>query len=1252
MAAEELSEAGMVDIIRALEAIHSPSSSNELRKEALSFVESLKDSDAAARNGFLLASRADHAYVVRYFGLTLLDHVLRHLSFANTEESPNVRSMILQLAENITPEDPSYFRNKIPQLWAEAAKKSWGLDWVDMDEALVKFWGASLVHNELVLAILETLSEDVFFREDTVSSLRGSELNRALVEIFTPASIVEQINPDKNTSKIIRCGQEGWLVRICEFLDNCVQNASSSSQARDAAVKALTSLRSALAWSIYKAVVASQVVSTIFRSLTCQDEQVLLAAIEALHALYGRSNMGNEESQALVCLLFEPEYLHTLQSLYQWSIVGPDDIDEPKYLLSKKLSEMVSYVAGCLEDDRLLRDTMHRLDLPTFFNFMVTIMQHESLTVSIPVLHLWSRLLTINKISSLEFVVAQTPNLLNICTQRLIRWESLPTDSENPTVQFLVEDIDTIPERHAFVGNYRRYCSSIIESITLKRPQEAVSEILARVDSNLDSLYDGVEPFSMQSFNKSSIPLMRADAQFAVVEAVIKGYHKWVDSHGKTPQKDEQERSNLEYVVETWAAKLMQRSYDDPVMKQRVIKLVVDISSRALDNNPAFALKVLEHILMTRLQDHPEFPAYSEAVKELHGLASHELRRLAYRYADYFSTFYDLLEPKIREITLANRVDDKLRMELTSILLIIMQRANNIDTNVRHTRLASFLEPIREAWQDEEFCRMSSSFEGFCSMLGLENVGSYMQNKQAHKLSDWSIAPLDDEGKVVQEEMTRKFQMLPLRGTKTMLAVSTEKLKKSAPAYAVACDMWRDLVPQILRTLLPLLTHAHAFHNPANWAVSNEMRAVVERILTDRFWQAGISTGSRDDFYARITASKSTIEGFASSVRGKIRAVRESCYSMLFSMSRMRDQFYGYPELPGPLSEALFKDAEHLSSHQYSVLLNISRCLIDDCPVQYRSQFLPPMLSTLFRSIDRKITTEWEIIEQRKNGLADGDLTDEMKSESVLRQLTYSAVIMVASLFDPQRGGTKSLIPRAKLSRIRSNTFTFLDPDRAENDPTAPPRTPDLSDSIRFFVISSAEIFEPIMLFCTHALRMRDTRCCSIITRVVRSILPDFATPADSPTIQTIREFICTDVLKACITSVHEPYFVDMQKDLAQLIASIWVLYGPATVTPRSIFLTLPGITEEKVSQTEAQLHRCTSPRQQRALVLELLESLRGVSIAEQGKILGSREERRKIRSALQERYMTNNDMESQQSNPRVDINDGPDLSGVADMFG
>lgn len=499
MAAEDLSEGGMAEIIQALQVIHNPASSNDIRQNASRFVEDLKETEGAARNGFLLASRLEHEPVVRYFGLTLLDHVLRKLSFSSPEEAASIRSMVLQLAENVRHEDPSYYRNKIPQLWSEAAKKSWGLDWNEMDATLVQFWGASLVHKELVLAVLETLSEDIFFREDVVSAIRGSELNRALIEIFTPGSILEAItSTEKNNTAVQRCGREGWLVRVSMFLNECIESVSGSEQARDAALKALATLKSALSWSVYPAVIASSAIFSIFRALSCQDEQVLLAAIEALHAFYGRNTIGCEESHDLVCLIFEQDYLVALQRLYEWSIVGPDDVDDPRYLVSKKVSEMVSYIAGCLDDDRFLRDTMNRLDLPLFFNFMVNIMQHQSLTVSIPCLHLWSKLLQISKIHRMDFVAQQTPQFLNICTERLLRWESLSTDSDNPTVQFLFEDIDTAPERHAFVGNYRRYCSSIIETITLKRPQEAIREILARVDNNLDNLYNGVQPFSSE----------------------------------------------------------------------------------------------------------------------------------------------------------------------------------------------------------------------------------------------------------------------------------------------------------------------------------------------------------------------------------------------------------------------------------------------------------------------------------------------------------------------------------------------------------------------------------------------------------------------------------------------------------------------------------------------------------------------------------------------------------------------------------
>lgn len=158
--------------------------------------------------------------------------------------------------------------------------------------------------------------------------------------------------------------------------------------------------------------------------------------------------------------------------------------------------QMVSYIAGFLEEKNFSLDNVPGLNLPFFFHLMISIIQHQSLTVSIPVLHVWSKLLASERIGNTDLVTSLVPSLLGICTQRLVRWESLPSDSDDPTVVFLLEDIDTVPERHAFVGNYRRYCSSIIETIVQKRPQEAIPHILSEIDNNLDNLYNGVQPFN------------------------------------------------------------------------------------------------------------------------------------------------------------------------------------------------------------------------------------------------------------------------------------------------------------------------------------------------------------------------------------------------------------------------------------------------------------------------------------------------------------------------------------------------------------------------------------------------------------------------------------------------------------------------------------------------------------------------------------------------------------------------------------
>ena len=86
-------------------------------------------------------------------------------------------------------------------------------------------------------------------------------------------------------------------------------------------------------------------------------------------------------------------------------------------------------------------------------------------------------------------------------------------------------------------------------------------------------------------------------------------------------------------------------------------------------------------------------------------------------------------------------------------------------------------------------------------------------------------------------------------------------------------------------------------------------------------------------------------------------------------------------------------------------------------------------------------------------------------------------------------------------------------------------------------------------------------------------------------------------------------------------------------------------MTAENVDRTLRQLFKAKhNHRQQRALILDLLQKLRGVSINEQGRI--ARPDPKKVRSAMQERYMT---VDVQGDGKREPT---PELGGIAEMFG
>ena len=273
-------------ILQALELIHDPRSENDIRREASRYLDDVKGQDEAPLVGFTLSSDKHQSPVAQHYGLSLIEAAVRHkwIDYQD-EQKAAVRGWVTTLAFSVTEDDHLYIRNKVAQLWVEVAKRSWALDWMDMDTQLVELWGGSVAKKILVLEVLETLSENSFGKEDAITALRGNELSKACVDIFTPVQVMADHFPKRDNNPEIRCGEEGWLWRLRSALDWCNEQQPKSNDINLCAVKILSTLKSVVPWAILPALTETRSVQVICQSLRYNHLPVQLVCISRRRVL-------------------------------------------------------------------------------------------------------------------------------------------------------------------------------------------------------------------------------------------------------------------------------------------------------------------------------------------------------------------------------------------------------------------------------------------------------------------------------------------------------------------------------------------------------------------------------------------------------------------------------------------------------------------------------------------------------------------------------------------------------------------------------------------------------------------------------------------------------------------------------------------------------------------------------------------------------------------------------------------------------
>lgn len=1239
-------------VLHALEVIHNPTTKNDVRRQASNFLDRVKTSQHAFDRGVSLSSDVSLQPLVRHYGLSLIEHVIRHQAHLfDDEQNLRLRNSVIELAKSIREDDPLFIRNKIAELWIELAKRSWALDWYDLDALLCQFWSNSNTYKEFALTVLENLSEDVFAREDPTAVLRGRDLNSALVEVFTSASSFTGGIKVGNSTQAVRFGEEGWLARISRQLELYSADQTSILENKATMLKMLAALRSAFGWVMSIEIVAAKCLPVTCNCMTHSDEDIVMATTDTLLSLYSRHNIDQPEIEALVYPLCQTDSVGIMRQVYTWSIVGVDDLISQKYTISKKLSELVSLLSDLMA--RYKPPSSETLQPSAFLHFLILIARHESLIVSIPAVHAWVKLLEASGWRRHQAVAECVSPLLDVVCSRLVQYDQLPDDTNESAVIFVNEEIEIFPERQGFYLNYRRLNSQVIQWICYTHLEQALEYILTQVSTSLQEIQNAQSSFNLQEYHKITPLSLKADSQFAIVDAAFKGLESWQASHKATSKGDlEETAARVRAKAKSWAIKMLSEyQFKDPQIRQRQIKTAVEISSRGLQQDTEFAFAVLEHILTSYIEIGHANQVYSEAVSELHTYATVELRRLSLSHADYFATFYDQLSSKFGEIIARLQIDQRVQTDLKSILFLIVQRAASADTTEQHARLWTFLEPLLQGWQDPSNQSVWADFESYTISQHFNQVGPFLNTLNAAGIEEWTAVSTPNDGLRIQREMSEAFLGLPLRETRVLLSISTERLEQNSAMHKTICELWMRIAEPILGAVFRIVRFNHQLHEPTAWPnCSPAQIPAIQRLLRDRYWQSGISEGSMNEFHSRVKSTKNSLEGFASSVRGRVRNNLEQCYSIIHTLGRLGEHFYGMAGVPQALSESLLGTAGTLNAHHFAVMLQMLPKLVEECPAHLRQHFLTPILRELLKQTTSKLESEWSRIGEKKEANHDEEnLNDEMREDSVLRQTTYKAVNMVSCWIDPNR--------EAQLMTKKS----IVNGNHNER----------LTQTMQAFLLSNQEVLEPLLVFCTAALNFKDTKAAHNMINTVLRIVPAYADKhyLEGEAAVSVREYISQDTMKAAIVALNDGYYADYQQYFAQLVGSIWLSYGlpahiaptetqpahdrgPLTMSPRNVLLSLPGMTEERVDAAAQRLIAegglYAKSKKVRAIMLGLLEGVRGVRISELGKF-----DDRGARHRIAEKYKARENIGMQGLEDGTKHEEGTvDLGGVSEMFG
>lgn len=1086
---------GASQVVTALGVIYEPKSTNQQRLEAQKFLDSVKSNEESPFWGYQIALNNPTDFILKHFGLGLLaDAIKRKWNDYDEGRRLALREWIMELNYRVLNTDPRYIKQKLAFLWVEIAKRTWGEalkeespseqellnSWADMDGNLSELWNISEASRELTLLIFKILFEDVFLLVDLTVLKRMTVIQPLCVMVVCPMDVFATKYKFTEKWTLFKANQEGWFALwVSELNEALVQNNSNY------VVRLLETLKTCLNWPLSDVIIRNDIFNTSLQCFLSNIPEAQSMALDSMHILLTRPYNNDEHYQAIIDKVFDS--MDLLEKVYDYLQFDPKEgVDEVKYPIVKKCVDMISCLYVCVFK---IRDNNHQIE--KYLRLVMKATFHPSLIVSGLTLDLWCSCLRNDDFLPLLDKYIMT-DLLQFAADALIYYEQI---EGHVSKEFIDIDFQSNSEFQNFCSTYRKRIRDIIRLISCVKLDYTYDWLNNRLNTFFSLPY-GQEVLTSTFLDRQGAPYLSALSQFMIIECFINGCIRWKIWYPSGSDYSEK-LDGILTKLEILSNQLIALNMREPLLLKKQIQNFA-LFLTMLKDNVLFTL--LEKIITSATMEYPEIDleersAEADAVRDLRYACGIELNRMALLMPESLMSIFPDLENVVARILPNLSYHEKISFK--SFLLTIVLKSS-LDS--KEERFSAIVDSELMAWSDQTTVVGLSELPWFMERLGIVQIAEYFQRRGINETSDLLSIPVDDEGKRLKFDLTKRWQVLfPVRATRMFIHYSMQSVKKD-DEFNMLQDIWRPRIVPILPYIMRLLYQLQAYHDSANWSdLPIVVQSFVKYSTIERFWEAGASNKSKDEFIDEHMKAMQTLRDFADSVGHIVRYTREYTLLVISAISSLGSVFFDIDEAPHLLidSIAIFKPNTNeispgVSTHGWKHIMNVAiRPLLKNCPEECIPKFMSGFLPKLFETLDILLCQKWSVymndIDVNPTPIDDEEMTEEILEENLLRQLTTVVVrIMVDCV------GQASTNPQNSKPKFTSHQI-----------------------NMRGTIFSNLSVLAPFLKLLNHLMSFRDSKCSFNAILVMKCCLNDVLVREDS-----VDEFFTMEVMSNLLLNV------------------------------------------------------------------------------------------------------------------------------------